>query len=147
MNKEKKRLFALFIIGTFLLSTIAFVVTGITGGQQETQKTTELNSYVIEGDIDAQTEYQYASRGFTFLKFYYNETPPAFLDALPYAFPAGRDIQLYVLKIPDIQNYARIVNIQNDFRTENVTEESIVNDLCSRLIVVPVECSFRTAAP
>lgn len=145
MNVEKKRLFALFIIGTFLLSTIAFVFVGIggRGQQQEQQKVKPLESYILEGDIDSATEAEYVSRGYTFLKYYHNETVPLFLDGLPSAMMAGNDMQLFVVKIRDTMNYARIVNAQNDVDLKNLTEENIINELCTRLIMTPLECSLR----
>ncbi|MBI2578532.1 MAG: hypothetical protein HYW26_02350 [Candidatus Aenigmarchaeota archaeon] len=148
MNIEKKRLFALFIIGTFILSTIAFVFVGLAGRapEQERQKAKTLTSYVIAEDVDSATEAEYVSRGYTFLKFYYNETAPLFLDGLPSAMMAGNDMQLFVLKIRDTQNYARIVNVQNDVELKNLTEENITNELCIRLIVTPLECSLRNVS-
>ena len=144
MNKERKRFFALFIIGTFLLSTIAFVITGLGSTFfAQNQQPKVLTSFILSEDIDQVTEQDYVGKGYTFLKYYYNEQPPAFLDALPDAFRAGNDVQLFVVKIQDSKNYARIVNVNNYFEVNNLTEDGIISELCNRLMVTPVECSLR----
>lgn len=145
MKMERKRLFALFILVTFLLSTIAFVVVGITGSNffaQQQQQAKQLDSYILDEDVDAVTELDYLKRGFTFLKYHYSDSPPPYLDSLPTAMPAGNDVQLFVVKVRDTESYARIINAQNDFVVENVTQENVVMELCLRLLVTPIECSF-----
>jgi len=145
--ENKKRLFAIFIILTFALSTIAFVIVGITGrsnffGNQQ-QQFKPLEGYVIDGDIDATTEANYVNRGYTFLKFYYNETPPAFIDLLPESLLAENQPQLFVIKIKDQRNYARIINFNTYKEITNLTEDNVIDELCNSLIVIPLECGLR----
>lgn len=147
--EDKKKWFALFILITFGLSTIAFVITGLTGSSnffsQQQEQFKPLDKYVLDEDVDPTTENEYLKRGYTLLKFYYADTAPLYLEALPESLLADSQIQLVVVRIKDENNYARIINFQNNKEITNLTEENMINELCSSLIVTPIECALRGA--
>lgn len=145
-KSTKKTLMALGIIFIFGLSSVAFVFSGVTD-QQSAQFTqlTPLNKSVVDGDIDPRLEAAYIQNGFTFLKFYYNDTIDnnliSFADQAPEYFttPAGR-IQLIVLKIQSTATYARVLSINGAVDMTDLTADKIYNALCSSVIAPPAEC-------
>lgn len=144
MNRAtKKRLMALIIVLTFGLSSVAFVVSGITGSLINTQQFKPLEGYVLEGEINPYVESQYIQNGYTFLKYYYTSEVPEYINAMPTSFPTNDgQIQLIVVKIKSSEDFVTISSINGAKEIKNITQETIINDLCNSLLVTPVECSL-----
>ncbi len=143
MKREtKKRLMVLAIVLTFAFSSIAFVVTGITGSVTQ-QEFKPLASPVVDGEVDPYTESVYVQNGYTFLKFYYSNTVPSYINDLPSAMTtANGETQLIVVKIQSTDDLVSISNLDGAVEVKNVTQENIVDTLCKSLIATPIECTF-----
>lgn len=143
MNRStKKKLMVLAIVLTFTLSSVAFVVTGITGSASN-QQFEPLQGFVIDGDIDTSVESQYIQNGFTFLKYYYSSGVPDYVNGLPDSFATNTgQVQLFVVKIKGGEDFVTISSLNGVREIRNITQESIVSGLCDTLMVVPVECSL-----
>ncbi len=143
-KSAQKTLMALSIVFIFGLSSIAFVFSGFGGQQQEPKP---LDSFVVNGEIDPRLEDAYIRGGFTFLKFYYDETTDhtiaSFVNEAPGYFttPSGQK-QLIVVKINSAQNYARIVNINGENDVFNLTDDKLFEALCNQLVAPPTECTI-----
>ena len=139
----KKKLFAVFIIVTFAMSSLAFVATIFTGGglppQQEFKP---LESFVVEGPLNPQIEDKYVRAGFTSLKFYYNDDSLlSFVEQLPYLSRTNADQQqLIVQKIPGNETYISIVALNGAEEVRSVSKETIMEAVCRLLTVTPLEC-------
>lgn len=147
MRREKKKVvMTLFIILVFGMSSIAFLTSGLLGVSAPPPEIKQLTSFVVEGEIDPDTENAYISSGVTFLKVYLSERDPAFeayLNGLPQALttPAGQ-VQLVVQKFNAGQPHASIVNAQHDVMV-NLTRADISAALCTRLLFAPIECALE----
>jgi hypothetical protein len=143
-KSTQKTLMALGIIFIFAMSSIAFVFSGF-GQQQSNNDLKPLDKYVVDEEIDPRLENAYIQGGFTFLKFYYNNTVDrnlvAFVEQAPDSFitPTGQ-IQLIVLKIQSPTTYARILNINGAVDLADLTTDKIFESLCANLISPPTEC-------
>ena len=145
MKKATKRmLVAIVIILIFGLSSVAFVVGGITGGhlgggqQDELQPLTE---FVVNGEIDPRLESAYIQGGFTVLKLFYTQAIPAYTQQLPSMFVTNdNQIQLIVENIPSDREYATILNANGVVDLNNTSEESVYDALCSNVLFPPAEC-------
>ena len=143
-KSTKKTIMALSIVLIFGLSSVAFVVTslsGFSGTQQEEVK--PLEKFVVDGELNPIIEYDYYQKGFTFLKFYYTDSQyiSSYVDKLPELFTTNSDqIQLIVEKIPSNETYIDIINFNNEDRIYNITDEKITDSLCNILISVPLSC-------
>lgn len=145
----KKKLFAGFIILTFVMSSIAFVSSIFTGGGlPQQQEFKPLESFVVESKIDTKIENVYLQGGFTSLRFYYsNDKLLSFVEQLPYITRTNTDQQqLIVQKIPANETYVEIVNANADEEIRNVSKENIVTSLCRLLTVTPLECITRNVS-
>jgi hypothetical protein len=150
MKKEaKQKIVVLFILALFFLSSISFFATGIHGffisNNQQTQEQnqiTPLTSFVVDGEIDFNTEYEYLSRGYTTIKVY-SDNHPAFLNSLPEntQTPYGQT-QLIVQKIYSNETYAVVIGPFGESRIENITEEEVFSTLCESLAATPLECGL-----
>ncbi len=150
MKKSTKKLvFLIFILITFTLSSIAFVVVNIAGGQQQQEQLKPLESFVIEGDIDPRLESAYLSNGFTFLKYYYKEKDDAleqYINLLPdLTITNFNQKQLYVQKIQGNSNRINIRGPYGDkiLTSANMTESNIFQTLCNTLLFAPPECALN----
>lgn len=145
MRREtKKRLMVLAIVITFTFSSIAFIVTGITGSVTQ-QEYKPLASPVVDGEVDPYTESVYIQNGYTFLKFYYSNTVPSYINDLPSAMTtANGETQLIVVKIQSTDDFVSISNLNGAVEVKNATQENIVDTLCRYLMVTPIECTFIT---
>lgn len=143
MNRAtKKKLMVLGIVLTFTLSSIAFVVTGVTGSITQ-QQFKPLQGFVLEGDVDPYVESVYIQNGYTFLKYYYSSQAPEYVNTLPETFTTKTgEVQLIVVKTRSPEDFATISNINTNREIKNVTQESIISALCDSLLVTPVECTF-----
>jgi hypothetical protein len=141
MNKQRKQtLMALFIVLIFGMSSFAFVLNFVT---PETA-VVKLNSFIIDGDVRQDLEYQYIQNGFTFLRYYYTDTVPDYVNQLPDIFITNTgQKQLYVLKIAANDTYISVRSANGEV-TANATEEDVFNSLCSTLLVTPSECGLMT---
>ncbi len=140
-----QRLMAIVIVLIFGASTIAFVANSFTNNNQNTQ-IKPLEYFVIEGDVEQQTEALYLNNGFTFLKLYTNDKDlKDFAAMLPNQFQTSSgQTQLIVQKYESNDTYAKIINAQTtEELTENLTKQSIEKTLCSSLLVTPLECALR----
>lgn len=153
-KSTQKTVMAVFIIGTFLLSGISFIFTGAFGAihgsnNQQTNQNQQapreelppLQSFVIDGELDFNTEYQYTSRGYTTLKVYANDFPQ-FLDDLPANTRTinGAD-QLIVQKIESDENKVVIISPFGE-REVSLNDVEIFTALCETLAVTPLECAL-----
>lgn len=142
-QSTKKKLFAVFIIFTFGMSSLAFVATIFTGGglpQQEEFK--PLESFVVDGPLDSRIESTYVRAGFTSLRFYHdNDAFLGFVEQLPYVTRTNTEQQqLIVQKIPANETYIEIITVNAVEELRNVTRENILVSLCRLLTVTPLEC-------
>lgn len=132
----------LAIILTFAFSSIAFIVTSITGSVTQ-QEFKPLASPVVDGEVDPYTESVYIQNGYTFLKFYYTNSVPQYINELPSAMTnANGETQLIVVRMQSTENFAAISNLNGAMEVKNITQETIVDALCKSLMVTPVECTF-----
>jgi hypothetical protein len=140
MRKQRKQmLMVLFIVLIFGMSSLAFVVNFAT---PET-KVTKLDTFVIDGEVNENLEYQYIQRGYTFMRYYYADTVPDYISQLPEIFVTNTNQkQLFVLKIAANDTYVSIRSANNEVSI-NATEEDIFDALCSTLMVTPSECGLR----
>lgn len=144
MRKEtQQKIMVAFIVGTFVLSSIAFVTTGIfASASQQDEEFKPLDTFVVEGALDSGTEYEYLRRGYTTLKFY-SDSPPAFIDQLPDATRTGSgQAQLIVQKISSNETYAVILGPYGEKKTSSLDENGIFAGLCGSLLVTPIECGL-----
>lgn len=141
MNKQRKQtLMALFIVLIFGMSSFAFVINFVT---PETTVTL-LDKFVVDGDVRQDLEYQYIQSGYTFLRYYYTDNVPEYVNQLPDIFITNTgQKQLYVLKIADNYTYISVRSANGEI-TANATEEDIFNSLCSMLLVTPSECGLMS---
>ncbi len=133
---------AIAIVLTFGLSSIAYVITSFTGQQPEIKAKT-LDNFVVDGELDSNTEYEYYTNGYTFVKFYYinlSEVIPL-VDQLPDLFKTTNDqIQLIVEKIQSNETYIKIMSLNGEDMLYNITEEELQKSLCNILLSAPLEC-------
>jgi len=135
---------ALGIIFIFAMSSIAFVFTGF--GPQPANQLQPLDRFVVDGEISPQLENAYIQGGFTFLKFYYDNSSVdknlvLFVEQAPELFTTSAgQVQLIVLKIESPATYGRIVNINGAVDVPDLNREKLFDSLCSSLIAPPVEC-------
>src|SRR3989338_6548477 len=143
MRREtKKRLMVLAIVITFTFSSIAFIVTGITGSATQ-QEFKPLASPVVDGEVDPYTESVYIQKGYTFLKFYYTDSVPQYINDLPSAMATTNgETQLIVVRMQSTENFAAISNLNGAVEVRNTTHGNIVDALCKSLMATPVECTF-----
>lgn len=143
MRREaKKRIMAFAIVLTFTLSSIAFVVTGLTGSAAE-REFKPLQGYVFDGEIDPYTESVYVQNGFTFLKYYYVSQAPDYLNDMPDSFSTSAgQVQMFVVRIKGAEDYATVSNINGLKDIRNISLQNIAEELCDALVVLPPECSL-----
>ncbi|HIG96808.1 MAG TPA: hypothetical protein HA230_00460 [Candidatus Aenigmarchaeota archaeon] len=146
-KSTQKTLMALSIILIFALSSIAFVFSGFQSGTNTNTDLKPLESFVVNGEINQNLENAYLQNGFTFLKFYYDESADSnivnMIDSVPESFttPSGQQ-QVIVIKIKSQETYAKILNINGENDVFNITTDKIFDALCSSLIVMPTECTI-----
>ncbi len=147
-KSTQKTLMALSIILIFALSSIAFVFSGFQGSQTTNTDLKPLENFVVDGEINQNLENTYVQNGFTFLKFYYNESTDSgivnMISSVPESFttPSGQQ-QVIVIKIISQETYAKILNINGENDIFNITTDKIFDALCSNLIVMPTECAIN----
>lgn len=142
----KKKLFAGFIIFTFALSSLAFIATFLTGGGlPQQQEFRPLQSFIVEGPINPQTESRYVQAGFTSMRFYYNSGELlSFVEQLPQTTKTNTgQQQLIVQKIPDNETRVLLIALNGEEEITDVTRDNIVGALCRVLTVTPLECAFN----
>ena len=139
----KQRIGVLMVASIFFMSTIAYVITSTINPPEEQAE--ELKEFVIEGELDPETENEYLRIGFTSMKFYYsNEDLIFYIDNLPnYLRTNKNQIQLIVQKIPSNETFTIITGPYGEEELRNVTQDSIFNALCRILSVTPVECGYE----
>lgn len=143
----KQRLIVLVIVLIFGLSSIAFIANSFTNNTQSNQ-VKPLTYFVIEGDIDQQTEAAYYNGGFTFMKVYTNNTEIRdFVATLPNQFQTSSgQTQLIVQRYDSNESYIKITNTQTtEELAENITQQEIIKTLCSTLLVTPLDCALMNA--
>lgn len=143
----KQRLIVIVIILIFGLSSIAFVANSF-ANQSTNQEVKPLTYFVIEGDLDQQTESAYYQGGFTFLKVYTSDKAlKDFVATLPNQMQTSAgQTQLIVQRYESNETYIKITNIQaNEELTENITQQIITKTLCDYLVVTPLECALMNA--
>jgi len=146
-KSTQKTLMAISIILIFALSSIAFVFSGFQSGQS-TNNLKPLENFVVDGEINQNLENTYVKNGFTFLKFYYNESTDSnilnMINNVPESFstPSGQQ-QVIVIKIISQETYAKILNINGENEVFNITTDKIFDALCENLIVIPTECAIN----
>ena len=139
----KQRIGVLVVASIFFMSTIAYVITSSFQPTEEEKQ--ELEKFVIEGELDPETETEYLRRGFTSMKFYYsNDDLIFYVDNLPdYLRTSWDQIQLIVQKIPSNETFAMVSGPYGEEELRNVTRDSIFNSLCNILLSTPVECGYE----
>lgn len=139
----KQRIGVLLVASIFIMSSIAYVITGAVNPSEE--KPEELKKFVIDGELDPATENEYLRRGFTSMKFYYSESGLiSYVEQLPDYLRTNRNqIQIIVQKIPSNETYAKITGPYGEAELRNVTQSSIFDTLCNILLVTPVECGYE----
>ena len=148
-KSTKKTIMALAIILIFGMSSAAFVVSSFGGNLGQQNQLKPLDTYVIDGPIDAQLENAYLQGGVTFLKLYHNDQMDSsvisFANQAPETFltPSGQ-VQLIVLKINSTENYVNIVNINGETRVDDLSQDSMFDALCTSLLAPPTECAIRS---
>lgn len=146
-KSTQKTLMALSIIFIFGLSSAAFVISGFGGNFGDQDNIKPLDTFMVEGEIDPRLEDAYIRGGFTFLKFYYNESTDrnviSFIEEAPNFFttPSGQK-QLIVIKINSADNYAKIININGENNVNNLTIDGLFDALCGQLVAPPTECTI-----
>ncbi|MFA4819513.1 MAG: hypothetical protein WC613_00980 [Candidatus Aenigmatarchaeota archaeon] len=146
-KSTQKTLMALSIILIFALSSIAFVFSGFQTNQNTNTELKPLESFVVDGEINQNLENTYVQNGFTFLKFYYNESTDSdivnMISSVPESFttPTGQQ-QVIVIKIISQETYAKILNINGENLVYNITTDKIFDALCLNLMVMPTECTI-----
>ena len=137
----KQRIGVLLVASIFFMSSIAYMIT--TAVQPE-EKPKELEKFIIEGELEPETENEYLRRGFTSMKFYYSDSDLiSYVEQLPDYLRTSRDqIQLIVQKIPSNETFIVIAGPYGEEELRNVTQDSIFNALCNVLLVTPVECGY-----
>lgn len=139
----KKKLFAIFIILSFALSSVAFVFNLFGGGGlPQEQQFKPLDSFLINGRLDSRTETAYVQAGFTSMRYYYDSDALLyFIDQLPQMTSTNTgQVQLIVQKIPANETYAEIVTLNDAEEVRDVTGQNIVAALCRLLSEKPLEC-------
>ena len=144
MKKQtKQKIIVIFIVTIFLLSPIYFFASGNFGNSNN--QPTQLDDFVIEEELDFNTENYYISQGYTTLKFYSKEHP-SFLDTLPdvTSIYAGQTEikQLIVQKIVSNETKVIVIGPYGENTIENITQENIFKTLCETLSVSPLECGI-----
>ena len=145
-KNTQKSIMALTIVLLFGMSSIAFVVTSISGPPPEEFK--PLETFVVDYELDPRTEYEYLTMGFTIFKFYHTDQVDqmmvAYIDQLPNIFrTSNNQIQMIVEKISDNRTYARVLGVYGEEEIENLTESNIFDTLCNNLYIMPLECGLR----
>ena len=142
-KSTKKVLMALAIVFIFGLSTIAFVVAGLRGTDENRQKFTPLDKNVIDGDIDPNTESVYIQNQYTFLRFYYKEKDAlySYTEQLPdiMQVPSGQ-VQLIVNRLAANETKAEILNLNGNTEVADPTQQKIFDALCQALLFTPTDC-------
>ncbi len=153
-RSTKKMIFVIFILITFIMSSIAFVVINLGGGlgNQQQAEIKPLETFIVEGDIDPRLEQAYLQGGFTFLKYYRsekNEDVDRYLDTLPdLTITTSNQKQLFVQKInsSDTKMIIRGPYGETLLTTGNITRNSIFETLCRTLLVTPIECVLNVTS-
>ena len=146
MKKDtKKRLAALIVILIFGMSSLAFIITGISGQNNQPSDTKlqdDLQDYIVEYELDSATRQQIISAGFTLVTYYYTEEK-IIVDLYPtkYALNTGQP-QIIVEKVKSDKDSMTISSSQNTETLENLEDQSIFSVLCKTLIVTPLDCVF-----
>ncbi len=144
MKKEtKKKMMILFIILTFSLSSVAFFVTGFTGFSTQEKEFKPLESYVVEGQLDENTENVYVRNGFTIVRYYYTGKPDFYIEQLPQNFRTnfGR-VQIILENIPSAENKIDIISTNVYDTLTDLSQEAVFGKLCGALMFTPVECGL-----
>ncbi len=135
----KQKLMVLFIVIIFSMSSIAYIINNFTN-----QKTNEF-SFIMDKELEPQTEYELIQNGFTSLKFFYsNDTDKSIIDyvnSLQERFKTNDGyIQIILQKIKSNSTYIIVSSLNGEKVIENLTQENVFSSLCDIVIVTPVEC-------
>jgi hypothetical protein len=150
-KSTKKFAISLFIILTFGLSSIAYVVTSfVNPSTQENPSAKQLSSYIVDNDVDPLTESTYVQNGFTWVKYYYENLDQKYLDFLQglqetFSTPSGQK-QIVIQKINSkYLNETSYVIITSPAGQESFSPDrnSAVSSFCRLLTITPIECTFR----
>ncbi len=138
----KQKLIVVFIVLTFGMSTLAYIITSFTGGVPAQTEFKPLENFVVDGAINDVTENAYVQAGFTSMRFYYNtDALLSFIEQLPYMTRTNTDQQqLIVQKIPANETYVSIITANDAEEIRNVSRERIFTKLCEILTVTPLDC-------
>jgi hypothetical protein len=139
----KQRIGVLLVASIFFMSIISYAIMNVLNPEEEEKE--ELKEFVIEGELDPETENEYLGRGFTLMKFYYSDSDMIFyVDSLPAYLKTNRNqVQLIVEKIESNETYALITGPYGEEEVKNVTQTSIFNALCDILLFIPLECGYE----
>ena len=143
-KSTKTKIMVLFVILILFSSSLAFIVIGAYdfGSTQENNEQV-LNSSVIKGEIDQQTEAAYIQNGYTFLKYEYTaqSTIMAYIESLPQLFKTSDGTnQLFVIEIQSDKDSITVTSYKNTITVDNLTESSILSALCETVYVKPADC-------
>jgi hypothetical protein len=143
-KSTKKALTSIVIILIFGMSSIAFVMSGL-GGQQQ-QQFKPLESNVVDKKIDTNTENVYLQNHYTFLRFYYTEKNALFeyTATLPdtMTLPSGQ-AQLIVNRLEGNETKAEVVNINGNYEVTDISETGLFDALCQNIMYTPTECLLK----
>ena len=132
----------IFIILTFGLSSIAFVVVNFTGNKQDEQLK-PLASYVVSGRVDERLENAYLRAGFTIVRHYYTQAPDLYVKQLPQLFQTNSgQTQIIVEEIQGSEDKLEIVNTNTLETLTDLSQPAIFAKLCDTLLFTPVECGL-----
>lgn len=142
-KSTKKLIISLIIIIIMGLSSIAYVATGIFGSENQ-QKSGELTSAIVKGEVASGTESTYVQRGYTWIKYYPNnadENFTAFIESLPQVyFTASGQIQIIVQELSDVNSSDTVVISSLNGQQSLSDKANITQSLCTLLYSPPIEC-------
>lgn len=136
------KLFVVFVILIFGMSSIAYVITSF--GSEPEEGFQPLKNYVVDGEVDPVTKDAYIQNGYTFLTFHYaDDELTSYIDGLPDSTRTNTgNMQLVVEKIEDEETYVLIYNLNGERDIRNLTQDNIFSTLCEILTMTPPECAL-----
>lgn len=146
-KSTKNMLVVIFLIITFGMSSIAFIITGISSNLPQPK---QLEDFVVAGDLNAELESRYFSNGYTFVKFYYANNYSDYINQIPEAFKTNYgQKQVIVQKYPhytgNSSTFIKISNLNGEKEITNPDDKQIFDSLCDIVLSSPIDCGFRNS--